>query len=166
MISYTFSLYYSNGKDMILNDILSRMEGGKSDPYVIIPISLNSHSILTEHYHTSFNMPSETYRVVKRSQTKAVETQMPKVHWVDKVVNPALKPKTQARREWISKPLQVEPNFMPQPQGRVPQVLPRKGQGRVDDRRKVIGPRLQPIPQPQSEPASHLQYLLYQNPKL
>ena len=50
--SYTFSLYYLKGKDMILSDFLSRMEGDKSNPHEVIPISFNSHSILTGHYYT------------------------------------------------------------------------------------------------------------------
>ena len=44
--SYTFSLYYMKGKDMVLNDFLSRMEKVKSDPHDIIFIYLNSHSML------------------------------------------------------------------------------------------------------------------------
>ena len=72
------------------------MEGDKSNPHEVGPISLNSHSILTGHYYTFFNLPSETYVVVIRSQTKLVGIQMPKVHGADKVMDPTLKPKTQA----------------------------------------------------------------------
>ena len=41
------------------------------------------------------------FGVVTRSQTKAIGTQMPKLHRADKVVDPAPKPETQARREGI-----------------------------------------------------------------
>ena len=56
-----------------------------------------SHSIFTGHCYTFFKLPSETYRVVTRSQTKAIETQRLKMHGADKLVDPALKPETQDR---------------------------------------------------------------------
>ena len=37
--AYSFNLYYTKGKDMILSDFLSRQEIDKSDPHEIIPIS-------------------------------------------------------------------------------------------------------------------------------
>ena len=46
------------------------------------------------------------YRVATWSQTKAVGTQMPKVHGADKVVDPALKFETQTRKEWFPRPYQ------------------------------------------------------------
>ena len=85
--SYTFSLYYLKGKDRILSDILSRMKEDRSDPHEVIPISFNSHSILTEHNYSFFNLPTETYKAVTRFQTKVLGNQMPKVHGVDKVVD-------------------------------------------------------------------------------
>ena len=39
--SYSFSLYYMKGKDMILNDFLSRQKNDNSNPHQIIPISFN-----------------------------------------------------------------------------------------------------------------------------
>ena len=62
---------------------------------------------------------------------------MPKVHGVDKVVDPALKPETQAKREEVPKPKEVEPKYMSQHQRRVSPVIPRKEQGRTDARRKI-----------------------------
>ena len=62
---------------------------------------------------------------------------MPKVHKADKVVDPALKPETQARRDGIPKPIPVIPKSVPQPQRLIPTVLPRKGKGRLDARRKT-----------------------------
>ena len=100
---YTFNLYYLKGKDMVLSDYLSRMEGDKSDPHKVIPISFNSHSTLTGHYYTYYKLPSEMYGVVTRSETKVLRTHMQKVHEIDKVIDQALKPKTQTRREGILK---------------------------------------------------------------
>ena len=125
---------------MILSNYLSRMEGDKSDPHEVIPISYNSHSILKEHYYTLFNLPSETYRLVTRSQTKSGGTQLLKVHRVDKVVYPAFKHENQARRERISKPIQVESKIMSQPQRRVPPVIPRKGKGRAGAGGNLLNP--------------------------
>ena len=82
------------------------MEGDKSDSDEVIPISFNSHSILTEHYYTFFNLPLEKYKVVTRSQTNAVGTQVPKDHEADKIVDPALMPEAQAKREGFSSPYQ------------------------------------------------------------
>ena len=70
------------------------MEGDKSDPHKFIPLLFNSHSILTGHYYTNFKLPSETYGVLTRSQTKAVGMQMPKEHGADKLVDSALKHET------------------------------------------------------------------------
>ena len=38
---------------MVLSNFLSRMEGDKSDPHAVIPLSFNSYSILTGHYYTA-----------------------------------------------------------------------------------------------------------------
>ena len=43
---HSFNLYYIKGKDMILSDSLSRLKHTNSNPYEIIPISFNMHSIL------------------------------------------------------------------------------------------------------------------------
>ena len=44
--SYSFNAYYMKGKDMILNDFLSRQKQDDSNPHDIIPISFNMHNIL------------------------------------------------------------------------------------------------------------------------
>ena len=124
------------------------MEGDKTDHHEVIPISFNFHSLLTGHCYTFFKLPIETYTVVTRSQTEAVETQLPKVHGADKVVHQALKPETQARREGIPKSIPVIPKSVSQAKRIIPPVLPRKGQGRVGASRKTIRPKLQIIPPP------------------
>ena len=44
--SYSFNLYYSKGKDMVLSDFLSRQQGDDSGPHQIMPISFNIKEIL------------------------------------------------------------------------------------------------------------------------
>ena len=66
--SYSFNLYYINGKDMILSDFLSRQIKDDSDPHEIIPISFNIREILQENYH---NIIANTYMVQTRAQAKA-----------------------------------------------------------------------------------------------
>ena len=48
--SYSFNLYYIEGKDMILSN-LYRQKCDDSNPYDIIPISFNMHNILHEIYY-------------------------------------------------------------------------------------------------------------------
>ena len=44
--SYSFSLYYMKGKDMILSDFLSQQDNDDSKPNKIIPISFDIFNIL------------------------------------------------------------------------------------------------------------------------
>ena len=44
--SYSINLYYIKGKDMVLNDFLSRQLGDKNDPHQIITISFNKKEML------------------------------------------------------------------------------------------------------------------------
>ena len=74
--SYSFSLYYIKGKDMVVSDFLSRQLGDDSDPHQIIPISFNIKEILKENYQ---NMVKDTYMVQTRSQAKAKAANAPTV---------------------------------------------------------------------------------------
>ena len=65
---YSFNLYYIKGKDMILNDFLSRQIEDDSNLHEIIPISFNIWEILQENYH---NIVSDTYKLQTRAQPKA-----------------------------------------------------------------------------------------------
>ena len=56
---YTISLYYSKGRDRTFSDLLPRI-GDMSDPHEVIPISFNSHPILTEYCYTLFYSLSKT----------------------------------------------------------------------------------------------------------
>ena len=51
---------------------------------------------------------------------------MPKVHRAHKLVDPALKPETQAGREGIPKPIPVIPKSVSQSSRIIPPILPRK----------------------------------------
>ena len=49
--SYSFNLYYMEGKDIILSDFLSRQKNDDSNPHDIIPISFNMCKILDDNYY-------------------------------------------------------------------------------------------------------------------
>ena len=74
--SYSFNLYYIKGKDMILNDFLSRQLGDDSNLHQIISISFNIKEILTESYQ---NMVKDMYMAQARSQAKAKAANVPTV---------------------------------------------------------------------------------------
>ena len=50
--SYSFNLYYINGKDMILSDFLSRQKIDDINPCEIIPISFNIRAALQDKYYS------------------------------------------------------------------------------------------------------------------
>ena len=66
--SYSFNLYYMKGKDMILNDLLSRQTHGDSNPQDIISISFNMHNALHGRYKIE---TKERYLVQKHLQIKS-----------------------------------------------------------------------------------------------
>ena len=47
--SYSFNLYYIQGKDMVLSDFFSRQNSDDSNPHVIRPISFNMYQVLHEN---------------------------------------------------------------------------------------------------------------------
>ena len=100
--------------------------------------------ILTPSWENTIK-PSFNLLPLTGSKTKTVVTQMPKVHRGDKVVDAALKLKTQGRREGIPEPIAIVPKFVSQPQRRIPHHPPRKGQGNAGTKRNITGCRLQSI---------------------
>ena len=82
--SYSFNLYYMKGKDMILNDFLSRQTHDTSDPHEIIPISFNMYNSLYEIYYR--DDPIDRYLVQTQSQTKVAGVKLPKVHGTRKTI--------------------------------------------------------------------------------
>ena len=58
--SYSFNLYYIKGKDMALNDFLSRQNNDDSNPHETIPISFNMYQVLQEKYYNTENYLVQT----------------------------------------------------------------------------------------------------------
>ena len=124
--SYPFNLYYMKGKDMILNDFLSRQRNDDSNPHEIIPISFKMCQILDNIYYNK-----EKYLIQTRSQAKSSGLKLPEVHGMGKNLDPNLKPEKQIA---ISKQGSME--------------RPHMGQGRAGMRRKRPDPINQTINQP------------------
>ena len=80
--SYSFNLYYIEGKHMVLGDFLSRQLGDKSDPHQIIPISFNMKEVLRKNYQ---NDVKGTFMVQTQSQLRTKGVKAPAVQ---KVPNP------------------------------------------------------------------------------
>ena len=97
--TYSFSLYYMKGKDMIWSDFLSRQRIDRSNPHEIIPISFDMKAILKEKYYRVIN--ESRYLVQTHSQVKDKGINLPYVHGVDKGVDPYIKP------EWIVRKSQM-----------------------------------------------------------
>ena len=53
--AYSLNLYYMKGKDMILNDFLSRQRTDNSNPHEIIPILFDMQAILKDRYYNVGN---------------------------------------------------------------------------------------------------------------
>ena len=69
--SYSFNLYYINGKDMILSNFLSRQKQDDSNVHEIIPISFNIQGILQSRYYNLGEGKVGKYLVQMRSQAKS-----------------------------------------------------------------------------------------------
>ena len=100
--SYSFNLYYMKGKDMILNDFLSRQTHVTSDPHKIIPISFNMYKALHEiHYRDD---PIDRYLVQMQSQTKEAGVKLPELHGLRKTIlihSPIEKQKSQIQERQV-----------------------------------------------------------------
>ena len=94
--AYSFNLYYIKGKDMILNDFLSRQDPGDEDTKEIIPISFNMRSVLQDKYYNVIKN-EEKYMVQTRLQIKASGVQLPEVHGLRKRLDPHRIPEKQSQ---------------------------------------------------------------------
>ena len=152
---YSFNLYYIKGKDMVLNDFLSRQKTDDSNPCEIIPISFTLKNLSCEHFYqlNSITGVSETetnkYLIQTRSQAKSTGIKVQEIHGVNKGINPHVKPERQ--RPLPTLPTQsISPTNLTQlidkgpPKHLIPK--PRIGQGRAGLRRKIK--TNQPIPLP------------------
>ena len=72
------------GKDMILNDFLSRQMHDTSDPHKIIPISFNMYKTLHEVYYK--DDPIDRYLVQMWSQRKVAGVKLTEVHGTRKTI--------------------------------------------------------------------------------
>ena len=70
--SYSFHLYYINGKDMILSNFFSRQIEDDSNLHEIIPITFNMKEMLQENYHNIVLTP-----IWCRQGLRQGHTQMP-----------------------------------------------------------------------------------------
>ena len=96
--SYSFNLYYIEGKDMVLSGFLSRLKTDNSNPQEIIPISFSLQKVLHESYYTLGDLTKtidsgiDKYMVQTRSQAKYSGITMPEVHGAKKDLIPHVKP--------------------------------------------------------------------------
>ena len=124
IISYSFNLYYTTGKDMILSDFIYRQKHHNSDQHAIIPISFNMLNVLYDKYYNIGNL--EKYLVQTQSQAKSSGIKLLEVHGLSKGLNPNIQPEKQVMKPVISKVKEI------------PQTKPRLGQGRVGLRQKSL----------------------------
>ena len=134
--SYSFTLYYMKGKDMILSDFLLQQNNNDSNPNEIIPILFNMYKILEGNRdnfgkYNNNNFSSKRYLIQTYSQAKMNGTKLPEVHGVQKELDPNSRPEKQ---HVISK------------QGKAERL--QMGQGRAGSRRRKPDPINQAINQP------------------
>ena len=89
---YSFNPYYMKGKDMILNDFLSRQRIDDSNPHEIIPISYDIQVILRDRYYNVGQEKESRYLIQTWSQSKSSGIKLLAVHGVDKGVDRSVKP--------------------------------------------------------------------------
>ena len=144
---YTFNLYYIKGKDMVLNDFLSRQKTDNSNSREIIPISFTLKGLVGNQFYQINNKTSQPetskYLIQTRSQAKSIGIKLPEIHSMNKCLNPHVKLVRQ-------RPLPtLQPVDKGQPTHPIPK--PRISQGRAGLRRKFK--IHQPIPLPKQTPA-------------
>ena len=113
IFEYTFCLYYVKGKDLILTDYFSRVPADQHQVDEVIPISFIN--LCRPDELTMFGM-------MMRRWAQAAGVSVPKVHGVDKGVDPHVKPEhqkphpqpEQKRRLTPAAPL-LKRNSLPQP---------------------------------------------------
>ena len=146
---YSFNLYYIKGKDMVLNDFLSRQKTDDSNPHKLIPILFTLKRQVGNHFYlinSRTDQPkTDEYLVQTRSQAKSSGIKIPEIHGANKGLDPHVKPGKQ--RPLPSIPTHNVDKRLPTH----PIPKPRIGQGRARLRRKVK--TNQPIPLPQQTPA-------------
>ena len=88
--SYSYTLYYIKGKDMILSDFLSRKKHDNSNPHEIIPILFNMQNILQSRHYNIGKEKEWKYLVQTKSQAKSSGISLPEVHGIGKGQDPTI----------------------------------------------------------------------------
>ena len=127
---YSFNLYYIKGKDMVLNDFLSRQKTDDSNPHELIPISFSLRDQVSDYFYhigNESNLPrKDKYMVQTRSQVRSSSIRLPEIHGANKGLDPQVQPGKQK-----SFPIQSVNKGTPTH----PIPKPRIGQGRAGLRR-------------------------------
>ena len=99
---FSFNLYYIKGKDMILNDFFSRQKHDNSDQHEIVPISFNMWNILHNMHFSKNKKEQGKYLVQTRLHVTTSGTILPKVHSIDKGIDPNVRPEKQLVRSVVT----------------------------------------------------------------
>ena len=93
--SYSFTLYYMKGKDMILSDFLLQQKNDNSNTNKIIPISFDMYQILEVNFYLENNFCTDKYLIQMCSQAKCSGIKLLEVHGGRKNLDPNLGPEKQ-----------------------------------------------------------------------
>ena len=88
--SYSFNIYYTKVKDLVLSDFLSRQNNDDRNPHQIISIPFNVYQVPHEKYYNK-----ENYLVQTQSQTRFSGIKLPEVHGMGENLDPNIKPEKQ-----------------------------------------------------------------------
>ena len=99
--SYSFNLYYIEGKDKILKDFLSRQKHDESHLHEVIPISFNMQEIQHAIYYNIHEKEQKRHLICIRPQARTSNTILSKVHGEDKGVDPNIKPEQQIIKPFV-----------------------------------------------------------------
>ena len=93
---YSLNLYYIKGKDMVLNNFLSRQKTDYSNPHELIPILFMLRSQVDNHFYRIDNKTNQPridrYLVQTRSQVKSSGVKLPEIHGANKGLDPHVWP--------------------------------------------------------------------------
>ena len=92
--SYSFNLYFTKGKDMILSDFLSQQKNDDSNPNEIVPISFDMYQVLEENFYLE-NFCTNKYLIQMQSQAKSSGSKLLEVHGMRKYLDPNQRPEKQ-----------------------------------------------------------------------
>ena len=94
---------------MTLWDFLSRQRYDYSNPHEIIPIKFNMQNMLYTRYYNINESKQGKYLVQTRSQTKTSGIILPKVHSIEKGIDPNIRPEKQVTKPVITPQICISP---------------------------------------------------------